>query len=369
MINMTSMYLYSFLGITIIFLAADISSSTRIGSSYGHDCLDECRTYGGAYSYCHIRGNSWDYCSNVKDVTSYGMICRADHSCGKYGRAYQWCYTDNYGNWDYCSDYYFQLFPYLTRYGYYCNDECRPHGRHGYNTCAYGEFRSGSREYCSREPDTTYQGEPCSTSHRCDRHGQNYYWCNKQNGGWDYCSPVNNCGYWPFVPDFLFRNKRDVHDNVCSLSTGSHNLFTEISIYRPSHRQLQSVSGRQVARVHHTIAQWNIEAVSGGARTLFQTSEYRIDLQGEFRDANNNRMANVQVQSNGRNSRTVAGVIVPMDGHFPVRFFRRAMVESLRFSILVTMNNVERNNYRSRPRRDLRMLWRLLMQKKRLPSL
>ena len=132
---------------------------------------------------------------------------------------------------------------------------------------------------------------------------------------------------------------------------------------------MQSVTGRQVARVHNTIAQWNIVAVSGGARTLFQTTEYRIDLQGEFRDANNNRMANVQVQSNGRNSRTVAGVIVPMDGYFPVRFFRRAMVESLRLGVLVAMNNVERNNYRSRPRRDLRILWRLLMQKKLLPSL
>ncbi|XP_048039720.1 uncharacterized protein LOC125264453 [Megalobrama amblycephala] len=35
----------------------------------------------------------------------------------------------------------------------------------------------------------TYKGERCKDDHPCGKYGEDYYWCNKISGSWDYCSP------------------------------------------------------------------------------------------------------------------------------------------------------------------------------------
>ncbi|KAI4897216.1 hypothetical protein NFI96_015294, partial [Prochilodus magdalenae] len=35
----------------------------------------------------------------------------------------------------------------------------------------------------------TYKGEKCKADHPCGTYGTDYYWCYKESGSWDYCSP------------------------------------------------------------------------------------------------------------------------------------------------------------------------------------
>ncbi|KAL1277441.1 hypothetical protein QQF64_024114 [Cirrhinus molitorella] len=63
--------------------------------------------------------------------------------------------------------------------------------------CLYQEDLSSYRCYsgqtlieCSpRYSLVTYKGEQCLDDHPCATYGEDYYWCKKSSGGWDYCSP------------------------------------------------------------------------------------------------------------------------------------------------------------------------------------
>ena len=383
-------HLCCFLYVTSFFLVTEVSS--LIQGSYGGICLNECER-GSSYPYCETTAHGWDYCSNIAGVTSYtyGKVCREDHQCGFHKEKYLWCYYDDSDNWGYCS-----LYPdeaiityngkackkrdpctessrlysswnwcytddnnwdyckgtntitdndHLTRLGYHCTDSCEMHGRNTYHTCSYqyllhviilGYWLRSSSDYCSANPDSTYQGDACRSNHSCDRYGETYYWCYKQKSSWDYCSPIENCGYWPLSP---LRVKRQVETNVvCRLPTASHNFEITMSSPNQTNNQLRPISGRQMCQVQVTIAQWDRTAIDRGTRagTLCETDKYRIDLQGTFTE-NNIVMANIQVQSNGQNSQSVAGLHVPVGVTFSIRRFRRALVESAQRQRFITM--------------------------------
>ena len=386
-------YLCCFLYITSFFLVAEVSS--LIQGSYGGICLNECERYRGfwsflfSYSYCETTADGLDYCSNIAGVTSYtyGKVCREDHQCGFHNEKYLWCYYDDSDTWGYCS-----LYPdeaivtgggkacrksdpctkslwysswnwcytddnnnwdyckgtntitdndHLTRYGYHCTDSCEMHGRNTYHTCSYQHQVLifglwSSSDYCSANSDFTYQGDACKSNHACDRYGEPFYWCYKQEGSWDYCSPVENCGYWPLSP---LRVKRQVENNfVCRVPSAFHNLEITMSSPNQNNNQLRPISGRQTRQVQVTIAKWDRTSIDRGTRagTLYETDEYRIDLQGTFTE-NNIVMANIQVQSNGQNSQSVACILVPVGVTFPIRHFRRALVESAQLQRFITM--------------------------------
>ena len=377
-------YLCCFLYVTTFFIVAEVSS--LIQGSYGGICLNECDFWGYSYTYCKTTAHGWDYCSNIAEVTSYtyGKVCREDHQCGFHNEKYLWCYYDDSDNWSYCS-----LYPdeaiityyhgkackksdpctesswlysswnwcytdddnwdyckgtntitdndHLTRYGYHCTDSCEMDGRNTYYTCTYHDKRMhSSSDYCSANPDFTFEGDACKSSHACDRYGENYYWCKKQKGGWDYCSPIENCGYWPLSP---LRVKRQVETNVvCRIPTASHNLEITMSSPNQINNQFRPISDRQMCLVQVTIAQWDRTSIDRGTRagTLCWTDEYRIDLQGTFTE-NSIVMANIQVQSNGQNSQSVAGILVPVGVTFPIRRLRRALVESAQLQRFITL--------------------------------
>ncbi|CAI5652716.1 uncharacterized protein LOC109203547 isoform X1 [Oreochromis niloticus] len=67
---------------------------------YRKHCTDDCQ-YSNYYFWCHIH-NSWSYCSPTPDVTYKGVPCRSDHNCGDHGYSYNWCYTTDNNDWDYC---------------------------------------------------------------------------------------------------------------------------------------------------------------------------------------------------------------------------------------------------------------------------
>lgn len=389
--NMKAELLCCFLYTTTFVLVVEVNS--LIQGSYGGICLNECDRHGYTYSYCETTAHRWDYCSNIAGVTSYtyGKVCRENHQCGFHNEDYLWCYYDDNYNWGYCSLYpdepivtsegkackkndpcsksiWFWNWCYtdddsnwgyckptstityndhLSSYGYHCKDSCEMHGRDKYNKCMVTYYifywwRLSSPDYCSVNPDFTYQGDACRPDHPCDRYGEIYYWCYNQKGSWDYCSPIENCGYWPPSP---FRVKRQQAYNViCTVGSEYHNFVIEISSRNQIETRFRAIAQRtQMLQVTATISEWDRNMIDRGlsAGTLCETPEYRIDLQCTFIDtATGSSMANIQIQSNGQNSQSVAGIIVPVGVWFPERRFRRALTESAQRQTFITMKKV-----------------------------
>ena len=371
-------YFCCILYFTTAFLVTGVSS--LIQASYGGICLNECDFRGESYTYCKTTRDRWDYCSNIDQVTksgklcrenhecgfhkerylwcytdnlwdycslyrneavvaSDGRICREDHPCGKHGYSYYWCYTTGSKDWHYCNLKKITVNEYLTRYGYHCKDSCKEKDQQGYNTCTTIDGTSG---YCSSKSGFTYRGDKCEVSHPCDKYGKTYFWCYKQHGSWDYCSPIENCGYWP--PTSSHRVKRQSVGNVCRIPTALHNvdIVMEDSDQRPG--RLENVTEKQRRQVQILIEKLSITSVDANAqKTLCKDGPYRIDLQGTFTNKNNQKMANIQVQSNGPNSRSVAAILIPMNVDFAVRYIRRALLRSLDSCRIITMD-INRNS-------------------------
>merc|ERR1719206_1569629 len=47
-------------------------------------------------------------------------------------------------------------------------------------------------DYCSLDEDHTRYNYKCTE--KCEKKGTSYYWCNKEGGSWDYCSPSAKLG-------------------------------------------------------------------------------------------------------------------------------------------------------------------------------
>lgn len=102
-----------------------------------------------------------------------GQKCKSTSPCGYSGESYVWCYLED-GGWEYC-----------------CTGECGNHGNTGYDWCTSGS----TWQSCHRDPtrfDRTATLELCRSDHKCGFHGEDYTWCYKQSGSWDYCC-TSNC--------------------------------------------------------------------------------------------------------------------------------------------------------------------------------
>ena len=71
----------------------------------------------------------------------------------------------------------------VSVFGNLCLEQCSPatNGRH------YCEVGGGGSEECGPGPATTPGGEECAE--QCSRRGDEYFWCQRQQAPWDYCSP------------------------------------------------------------------------------------------------------------------------------------------------------------------------------------
>ena len=102
-----------------------------------------------------------------------GQQCQSDSPCGYHGYSYVWCNLQG-GGWEYC-----------------CTGACGNHGDKGYDWCQSGD----KWQYCHRNPaqsGLTATGAACKSDHQCGFHGNDYSWCYKAEGGWDYCC-TSNC--------------------------------------------------------------------------------------------------------------------------------------------------------------------------------
>ncbi|KAF6737908.1 Endonuclease domain-containing 1 protein [Oryzias melastigma] len=97
--------------------------------------------------FCSTNTSTMPCTPTYSDVTIRGVKCRTDHTCGKHGYNYYWCYTDD--SWDYCSP-------------------PQPLG-------------------------LTVNGKRCSVQRNCAAYGYDYYWCRTDDGYWDFCCPKADC--------------------------------------------------------------------------------------------------------------------------------------------------------------------------------
>ena len=71
----------------------------------------------------------------------------------------------------------------VSVFGSLCLEACSlaTDGRH------YCEVGAGGSEECGPGPATTPEGGECAD--QCSKRGDQYYWCQRQDAPWDYCSP------------------------------------------------------------------------------------------------------------------------------------------------------------------------------------
>ncbi|XP_043268125.1 uncharacterized protein [Venturia canescens] len=74
---------------------------------------------------------------------------------------------------------------YITSSGV-CTD-CRWSEDQEYQWCT-----ADTLDYCSTSPGYSSKNKKCKSDHACDEHGYGYMWCYLEEGGWDYCSLIED---------------------------------------------------------------------------------------------------------------------------------------------------------------------------------
>ncbi|OXA48324.1 hypothetical protein Fcan01_16906 [Folsomia candida] len=108
---------------------------------------------------------------------------------------YYYCYTED-GSWDYCSQHIKR--PRVTHYskwGFPCLSSCHNFGGTSYNWCSTQQTMNWGE--CSKYDGYTMNDEQCSTA--CANRRENYFYCYKVTGGWDYCGKVEALAVSPIV--------------------------------------------------------------------------------------------------------------------------------------------------------------------------
>ncbi|MGH0177427.1 UNVERIFIED_CONTAM: hypothetical protein FKN15_075130 [Acipenser sinensis] len=297
-----------------------INDQVHFGSQYLVPCQDSCEKWENTYFWCKTR-KGWDYCSPIKNVDINGNKCKPDHLCGRYGQKYDWCNLEK-GGWGKCGE--VEVRELVYRSSYYnakCQDECRRFDNKGYFWCNTLK----GWDYCSPLPFVTFRNETCRADHTCGSHGYKYNWCYTQES-WDYCGIIqgDECAY-----QSLKTRQQAISDQelICQIEDKGNRRQTIFTVEYTE----QIVDGAYFEEATDVIAQCDYysRATPG---TLMTLNNLRIDLQGEFvRDRV--RYNNFQMQINrprvpGR-STTVAQVHIPVGADIPIRYIRRAFMESL----------------------------------------
>ncbi|CAL8068164.1 unnamed protein product [Orchesella dallaii] len=159
----------------------------------GSVCVTPCSQRGWDYNWCYTREKpsgwtdehgGWGHCSPGPGVTYKGQSCQT--SCEKY-EGYYWCYTDQVNHiWDYCGQTQeTQGFPFVvqqkTIHGVPCLSACT-NGWENYGWCSKV---GGSWDYCSPKPFHDIYGSRCASN--CDYVGESYSWCYLEEGSWEKC--------------------------------------------------------------------------------------------------------------------------------------------------------------------------------------
>ncbi|KAL6485335.1 hypothetical protein MHYP_G00073800 [Metynnis hypsauchen] len=154
-------------------------------SGFKHHCTTPCLFQEDLKSFWCFSGNTPIQCMpQYSAITAKGEKCRDDHSCGKYGYDYYWCYKEA-GSWDYCSSPFWRS---IAKTGQSCrpNHACGTYGESD-NWC-YTDYDNTHSPCCTHDDCfTAINGKTCKPDHPCGYHGESYLWCYTTDGRWDYC--------------------------------------------------------------------------------------------------------------------------------------------------------------------------------------
>ncbi|KAK2850861.1 hypothetical protein Q5P01_007137 [Channa striata] len=150
-------------------------------------CSTSCLYNEESKDYYCSSGSTKKPCSpRYSDVTVSGEKCKSDHTCGKHGYDYYWCYTAS--SWNYCSS---PLPLGVTESGKRCSvgRNCAKYSRSGKYWC---EPEDGKWDKCCRRADrfSAVNGRTCKTDSPCGYYGHSYRWCYTTDGTWDYCCTI-----------------------------------------------------------------------------------------------------------------------------------------------------------------------------------
>jgi len=107
-------------------------------NNWDYCCTETCDFHGQNYLWCKSgSGSKWQYCGKGGDMDIKHHRCVANYPCGVHQeigkKSYYWCYKDLNKNWDYCCQ------PWHS---------CGKHGR-AYNWCYTGYTRDSSMQKCT----------------------------------------------------------------------------------------------------------------------------------------------------------------------------------------------------------------------------
>lgn len=225
---------------------------------------------------------------------------------------------------------------YLTSDGYYCANECRYDTSYKFFWC--NKF-DRSWNYCSPTQDIDVHGQVCDVS-KCKATGAGSYQCSYGTNQWDACgieSLNENCAHRSSNEASETAIVQQTQQCVRSVNMNSNlevRWYMEDNDRISRNNKTNTYGNQQAAR--SAIAQLNDIDRSEG--TLVDGDGVRIDMQGSFTDRNGRRYANLQIQVNrlrnkAKDSTTIATALVETNERgnleLPIRYVRDALLRSL----------------------------------------
>lgn len=228
--------------ILVLFIATNLVqgdlSYTKVSTTYkGLPCINDC-----VNNKCVIgRSLAKEACSagcnpapqyHTTQKRSTKEICLS--RCGKFGFSYEWCFTSQDGDWDYCSSNTRTSWDRDRTFTYDygpCATDCTFYGiKFGppYYLCdTYWDDRSIDR--CNPQSVQSYIESKTIEEDKCvglcQKEGTDYYWCYDADRNWNYCAP-------PARPPRLshFSDKFFARGLTCSANYEQINIPDDFSV-------------------------------------------------------------------------------------------------------------------------------------------
>ncbi|XP_069077271.1 uncharacterized protein [Pleurodeles waltl] len=305
-----------------------------------------CTEFSQEYSYCWCNTwNGWDYCSFKQNSTHDKQRCKSDHTCGKHGKQYSWCYTDN-GKWGYCGQVapkagpkeQSKIISHMTSHFAPCLNDCGRAMGKDYFWC----YTAEGWDYCSPVPQVTTRNQPCHVDFPCSLHGESYYWCYTIGSTWDYCGPIQaaECIY---KEADSWRSTAQISELQLMCTEHGDTTTTQVSIVgEPVSAWTTGDPYYQEATVA-LISQWNNSLMIHKSSPGVLTSEH-LHLTMKGMSTHNKEFYyhfQIQIAVPLSESEPIAQVLIPESNEVPERYIRRAFMDSLVLKARIRLSVVQ----------------------------
>ncbi|XP_069478078.1 uncharacterized protein [Ambystoma mexicanum] len=310
-----------------------------VAQIHGHDHFSStfdllCTEFSKAYSYCWCNTLAgWDYCSFDRNSTHDEKQCKSDHTCGKHGKKYSWCFTED-GKWGYCGrvapkaepEDLVKIVGHMTPYYLPCQNECGKGMGKDYFWC----YTTQGWDYCSPLPQVTVRNQPCRADFPCALHGKSYYWCYTVGSDWDYCGPIQaaECHYKELDSGRSVQHRSE-YQLMCSERTETKITQTYF-LLNPVAPWMDGTSYYDEA-VTELISAWNNSFLTNHSQRVVLTSG-KLNLRMHrisTHDKEPYHHYQIEVAVPTLPGAPIAQVLIPEKKAVSERYIRRAFMESL----------------------------------------